>query len=142
MSLKQKIDIFSERNSLAIRKSEKMVVIQHRVQRLDPLRNKKSERNREIDRESERVRGREKEKNEGTFSRTFKINKFIQVKDSRKQAGRQASKERERKKEGSRNQAVNIKIIGGPVMKKMLCKMQVTYKELQHIVVYCSVLQY
>ena len=54
MSLKQKINIVSERNSLAIRKSEKMVVIQHRVQRLDPLRNKKSERNREIERERER----------------------------------------------------------------------------------------
>ena len=69
MSFKQKINIVSERNSLAVRKSEKMVVIQHRVQRLDPLRNKKRERGREIERE--RVRGREKEKNEGTFSRTF-----------------------------------------------------------------------
>ena len=77
MSLKQKINIVSERNSLAVRKSEKMVVIQHRVQRLDPLRNKKRERGRERKRERERElekegeREREREKNEGTFSRTF-----------------------------------------------------------------------
>ena len=44
VSFEQKVDIIPKRYSFTVRKSEEMVVIQHGVKRLDPLRNKKGRR--------------------------------------------------------------------------------------------------